>query len=215
VKIRQVLVRLIILLFLALITISCAGKRPAGPPGAVGYQTGLASWYGHPYHGRVAASGEVYNMYRMTAAHRTLPFETQVRVTNMKNRKQVQVRINDRGPFVPDRIIDLSYAAAKKLGMIVAGIVPVRLEILGRMLGERGGFTVQVGAFSVRENALALKERLDGKFSPVFIISDQSPWGPIYRVRVGKLEKEEEATTLARALADEGLPAMVSRIDEN
>ncbi len=214
-KIRQVLVRLIVLLFLAVITISCAGKRPAGPPAAVGYQSGLASWYGHPYHGRVAASGEVYNMYRMTAAHRTLPFETQVRVTNMKNRKQVQVRINDRGPFVPGRIIDLSYAAAQKLGMIVAGIVPVRLEILGRILGERGGFTVQVGAFSVRRNALSLKARLDGRFSPIFIISDQSPWGTIYRVRVGRLEKEAEAITLAKALADAGLPAMVSRIDEN
>ena len=214
-KIGRVAFRLVVLLFLAVVTISCAGKRPAEPPSAGGYQTGLASWYGHPYHGRIAASGEVYNMNRMTAAHRTLPFDTQVRVTNVNNGKQVEVRINDRGPFVPDRIIDLSYAAAKNLGMIAPGIIPVRLDILGQIFADKGRYTVQVGAFSENGNARALKERLDGRFSPVFINSDQSPWGPIYRVRVGRLAEKEEAAKLAKALADEGLEALITRIDEN
>ena len=100
---------------------------PAAP--IVQGEQGIASWYGHPYHGRRSASGEIYNMYDMTAAHRTLPFGTQVRVHDLENGRDVTVRINDRGPFVEGRIIDLSYAAAQAMGM--KGIARVRLEILG------------------------------------------------------------------------------------
>ena len=93
-------------------------------------EVGEASWYGKPYHGRLTANGEKYNMNKLTAAHRTLPFDTNVRVTNLRNGRRVKVRINDRGPFVGGRIIDLSRKAASKLKMIEDGVVPVGLQIL-------------------------------------------------------------------------------------
>jgi rare lipoprotein A len=90
----------------------------------------MASWYGEPYHGRKTASGERYDMHQMTAAHRTLPFGTVVRVTNLENGRKVEVRITDRGPFKKGRIIDVSYAAARKLGMIDPGVVKVKLVVV-------------------------------------------------------------------------------------
>src|SRR6185369_4319306 len=94
--------------------------------------TGVASWYGYPYHGRHAADGEIYDMEKLTAAHRTLPFGTRVRVVNLKNEKSVEVRITDRGPFVDGRVIALSQAAAREVDMLAAGVSPVRLEVVGR-----------------------------------------------------------------------------------
>ncbi len=99
-------------------------------------ETGLASWYGHPYHGRAAANGEIYDMEKFTAAHRTLPFGTVVRVTNLGNGKSVDVRIIDRGPFVAGRIIDLSHAAAKTIEMIGPGVAQVRLDIIAAPSGD-------------------------------------------------------------------------------
>jgi len=122
------------LLAMALLTAGCGGtkQRVAAPQDLAGYsEKGLASWYGKPYHGRITASGERYDMHQLTAAHRTLPFGTLVRVTNLENGRDVKVRITDRGPFVKGRIIDLSYAAAKRLGMVDAGVVRVRLRIVG------------------------------------------------------------------------------------
>jgi rare lipoprotein A len=99
---------------------------------ADGYdETGVASWYGTKFHGKKTANGERYDMHAMSAAHKTLPLPTMVRVTNLKNGRSVVVRVNDRGPFVKDRIIDLSYAAARKLGYNDAGTAPVRVEVLG------------------------------------------------------------------------------------
>src|ERR1044072_522555 len=118
---------------------ACAHKKTArvvAPPspraGAspLYVETGKASWYGHPYHGRVAANGEVYDMEKLTAAHRTLPFDTWVHVVNISNQKTVDVRITDRGPFVDVRIIDLSHAAARQIELIGPGVAEVRLEIL-------------------------------------------------------------------------------------
>ncbi len=97
----------------------------------VRYQSGIASWYGKDFHGKITANGEKYNMYAMTAAHRTLPLGTVVRVTNLSNKKKVKVRINDRGPYVGNRVIDLSYAAAKKIDMLHAGIGKVKIDIFG------------------------------------------------------------------------------------
>ncbi len=111
--------------------------RPAPAPEAprrpqkVRGQEGLASWYGKKFHGRTTASGERYDMHALTAAHRTLPFGTRVRVTNLANGRRVVVRINDRGPFIRGRIIDLSYAAARQVGMVQAGVARVRVEVLG------------------------------------------------------------------------------------
>jgi rare lipoprotein A len=105
-------------------------RPPLAEPAAEGLQTGMASWYGNPYHGRRAASGEIYNMEEMTAAHRTLPFGTPVRVENLDNGRNIELRINDRGPFVEDRIIDVSRAAARALGMLGTGTARVRIEVI-------------------------------------------------------------------------------------
>lgn len=130
------LVRLVLLLMLAAGAAGCGRDRGpvTSPKGGVARpgqtETGLASWYGPTYHGRTTASGEKYNMFDMTAAHRTLPFGTKVRVRNLANGKEVAVRINDRGPFVRGRILDLSYAAAKELEMTRTGTARIRLEVL-------------------------------------------------------------------------------------
>src|SRR5690349_19920588 len=108
-------------------------QRVPPPPGAVqvGYsETGLASWYGHPYHGRRASDGEIYDMEKMTGAHRTLPFNTWVRVENLENRRTADVRIIDRGPFVDGRVIDVSRAAARSLGFLGTGTARVRFEVI-------------------------------------------------------------------------------------
>jgi rare lipoprotein A len=107
-----------------------ACQRKVRPQAPFKYQVGKASYYGAEYHNKRTASGEKYNMNALTAAHRTLPFNTMVRVENLKNKKKVKVRINDRGPTVEGRIIDLSRKAARKLGMIQDGVVPVRIEVL-------------------------------------------------------------------------------------
>lgn len=124
--------RRIVGIFLLLLLIAgCATKRvPVVEPVRKGHQErGLASWYGKPYHGRKTASGEKYDMHSVSAAHRTLPFGSVVKVTNLENGRSLKIRINDRGPFVDGRIIDLSYKAAKKLGMVEAGVVRVKLVV--------------------------------------------------------------------------------------
>lgn len=110
----------------------CASSRvaPRMPPSLGGEQTGQASWYGRPHHGRKTSSGEVYDMHQLTAAHPTLPFGTLVRVTNLRNGRSVDVRVNDRGPTVGGRVIDLSYAAAERLNAVGAGVFPVRLRVI-------------------------------------------------------------------------------------
>lgn len=127
---------LLLIICLAVIGLGCAGSRPparraptyGGRTG--GTQYGIASWYGRDFHGRKTASGEIYNMRAFTAAHKTLPFGTYVRVTNLKNGRRTIVRINDRGPFIKGRIIDLSYSAAREIDMVEVGIQKVRLDIL-------------------------------------------------------------------------------------
>jgi rare lipoprotein A len=109
---------------------ACALLKPATPPVVGGSQEGIASWYGPGFHGRRTANGEVYDQYELTAAHQTLPLGTRVMVTSLANGRSVEVRVNDRGPFVGGRVIDLSYAAARVLGMIGPGTMPVRVEVL-------------------------------------------------------------------------------------
>ena len=155
-------------------------------------------------------------MNKMTAAHKTLPFETMVRVTNLSNGKTTTVRITDRGPFVDNRIIDLSYAAAKEIESVGPGVVPVRIEILSPGVDPTSGFfTVQVGAFRERANAERLKQRLDANYSPIFVQPYDSPDGTFYRVRVGKVSGEDAATELGQQLkAKEELTPTVVRLDE-
>lgn len=193
-------------------------KAPPAPA-PVGYtEEGNASWYGNPFHGRHASNGEIYDMYKLTAAHRTLPFETVVRVTNLSNGKTTTVRITDRGPFVDNRIIDLSLAAAREIDSVGPGVVPVRLEVIGNIdvaaLTE-GFFTVQVGAFRDRANAERLRDRLSVTYSPIFIQQYDAPDGAFYRLRVGKVSGEDAAKELAAQLRDkEGFTTLVFRLDD-
>jgi len=114
-------------------------SAPAGPPSPAAATIGMASYYGKQYHGRKTASGEIYDMNKMTAAHRTLPFGVRVRVTELSSQRSVVVRINDRGPFARDRIIDVSLAAARRLGMIQSGHVNVKLEVMSQISSKAAG----------------------------------------------------------------------------
>ena len=140
---------------------------PAQPPAATSpvipgiyVEQGIASWYGKPFDGRRAADGEVFDMNTLVAAHRTLPFGSVVRVTNLNNGLHTDVRIIDRGPFVEGRILDLSRAAAQAIQMVGPGTAPVRIELVSGPMPASGDFTVQVGAFSQRANAERLRDRL-------------------------------------------------------
>lgn len=191
-------------------------KSPAAP-GSVGYiEEGNASWYGVPYHGRRASNGEIYDMYKLTAAHRTLPFETIVRVTNLSNSRSTIARITDRGPFIENRIVDLSLAGARELDMVAAGIVPVRLEVLSGPDPTAGFFTVQVGAFLDRANAERLRDRLAASHSNAAVHEFDSPDGLFYRIRVGRIAGEQAARQFADSLRqNEGFATpFVIRLDE-
>lgn len=180
-----------------------AAPPPALPPAIGEPETGLASWYGEPYHGRPTSSGEIYNMNAMTAAHRTLSFQTWVRVTNLENKRITTVRINDRGPFIEGRIIDLSRAAAEAIGVLGPGTALVRLEVVQTAPGEataKALYSVQVGAFLVEENALRLQARLVERYGDVFIQTFDVPDGRFYRVRVGRKATLAEAQALAEEL---------------
>ena len=186
-------------------------------------EKGDASWYGKPYHGRKTASGEVYDMYEMTAAHRSLPFGTIVRVTRRDTGAKVEVRINDRGPFIKGRIIDLSLAAARVIGLDRDGVAPVKLKVVGTAdrnpkkprnskppppepSGDRPCFWVQVGAFSSADNADRAVDRLrrDGEKA----LAIESPGG-LTRVRVGPFEKEKNAEKAKRRLLERWPSAQV------
>jgi rare lipoprotein A len=173
-------------------------------------QTGLASWYGPDFHGKTTSSKEVYDMNDLTAAHRSLPFGTYVMVTNLDNRKSIIVRINDRGPFIEGRIIDLSYAAAKTLDMVGPGVVPVRIEVLEEYSPKISSqkFSVQIGAFVQKKNATALRDELQKKHKNVYITPFRTTHQTYYRVRI-KAKNWDSAKEIARRLAGEGYPAIV------
>lgn len=176
---------------------------------AEGYaEEGTASWYGPDFHGRKTSNGEVYNMNAMTAAHKTLPMNVYVRVINQANGKETTVRINDRGPFVKGRVIDLSYAAAQEISMVGAGTAPVRVETLGyREPGPRGAvatyrqpasyeagpFNVQVGAFAMFENARRLAEELRRSYGDAAVVEGWVAGKLFHRVRVGQFKTMAEA----------------------
>ena len=158
-------------------------------------QTGTASWYGKKFHGRLTSNREIFDMYRFTAAHRSLPLPSYVRVTNLKNGRSLVVRVNDRGPFKPDRIIDLSWAAAKKLGYVDDGIAPVRIELVQAPFDpnkhdtpQKGLLFLQVGAFSVEQKAKKIAQDIGLKTGlPVHTSKTNESGTPLYRVRVGPL----------------------------
>ena len=186
--------------------------QPATPEQFI--EEGVASWYGAQFNGHRTSNGETYNMYEFTAAHRTLPFNSVVRVTNLNNGKQIEVRINDRGPFVANRIIDLSLAAARAVELVGPGTAVVRLELISGSNPAIGFFGVQVGAFTVQENAERLRARLAERYSPVTIQMVDSGNGVFYRVRVGRVTDEAAARQLAQQLqTEERVVPFVVRLD--
>jgi len=164
-------------------------------------EQGLASWYGAPYDGQTAASGAVYHQEELTAAHRTLPFGTAVRVHRTDTGASVVVRINDRGPFIESRILDLSTAAARRLGMLESGLAPVALEILElqeAVAAEvRGLFAVQAGSFRVQANAERTRARMEQLFRSARIVTSAAGF---WSVLVGAVSTQSEAETLAAAI---------------
>jgi rare lipoprotein A len=196
----------------------CARPRavvaPLPAPARIGHEeTGLASWYGNPFHGRRTASGEVYDMTELTAAHRTLPFDTWLIVENLNNRRTVEVRVNDRGPFAGERILDLSYAAARVLDATGQGVVPVRLRVIGGSASaptsRDRAYAVQVGAFSVHERAVALQRELGRTGAQASVQQAEVSGRTVYRVRVGRFASHDEAVTNARRLAASGYTVIV------
>jgi rare lipoprotein A len=172
----------------------------------------MAAWYGKDLHGKKTASGEVFDMYGFSAAHRTLPLGTVIHVTNLDNFKSIQVRINDRGPFIKSRFLDLSYGAAKALGFVAQGTAQVRIETLDAVRGPVR-YTVLAAVFNEEENARALKERLDAKFDTVSIVPFETNSARFYRVRVGAYASENRAEHVAGKLMLEGLEPIVVRKD--
>ncbi len=183
-------------------------------------QTGVASWYGDKFHGRKTSNGEIYNMYDMTAAHKTLPMNTWVSVHNLENDRKIVVRINDRGPFVTGRVIDLSYTGAKEIGVADPGTAKVKVTALGEAVSYSpetkkpeafrpldyysGNFTVQVGAFQVKANAEEYRNRLSKKYTNAHIVLYTDDRGSFYRVRVGKFTNLKDAERFGEKILTEG-----------
>src|SRR3989442_858962 len=177
----------------------CAPMRtrpPAPPPVVNGVQLGVASWYGPGFHGNRTANGEIYDQYELTAAHPSLPLGTRAMVTNLTNGRAVEVRINDRGPFVDGRAIDLSYAAARTIGMIGPGTSRVRIDVLGKAPPPRfvppplrdlptGVYTVEVASLSDPGKAQHLRQVLAYRFADAFVSPLAGGAGSYYRVRIG------------------------------
>ena len=187
------------------------------PPNAkpIFVETGLASWYGAPYHNRRGSNGQVYDMNAMTAAHRTLPLGSIVRVTNLKSGRSALVRITDRGPFVPGRVLDLSLAAAKQVDVWLPGVATVRIDVLETPapLNVGGRWAVQIGAFGEQGTATELADRLTRRYHTAKVLSFSSPVGDWW-VRVRVLDDDRSrAEELAReARTSEGAIFLV-RLD--
>jgi rare lipoprotein A len=200
------------------------GRRYFVLASADGYfERGVASWYGPTFHGGNTSSGEPYNMYAMTAAHKTLPLPTYARVTNLRNGRSIVVRINDRGPFVANRVIDLSYTAATKLDMIREGTTLVEVQALTPGAPDQLTRTVeapppslyvQAGAFADERNAQHLLERLHGAgLASAFVLSPLEGRSGLYRVRLGPVASVAEFDALAARLTALGIPDAFLAVD--
>jgi len=199
------------------------GQRYQPIPSASGFvEKGVASWYGKKFHGRKTSNGEIYDMYAMTAAHKTLPMNVHLKVTNLDNGRFTVVRVNDRGPFVKSRIIDLSYSAANELGVVGPGTANVRIEALGYQdqapagslphytqpeSYEVGPFMVQVGAFTVKENAERLAAKLKGQYGSSSVATGWVNGQKFYRVRVGLYRSMAMASEGLHGLESNGYPS--------
>ena len=172
-------------------------------------EKGLASWYGEPYHGRRTASGEVYDMHEMTAAHKTLAFGSVVKVRRRDTGAEVEVRINDRGPFIEGRIIDLSFAAAKRIDLVVDGVAPVKIRVVGHQAPSSSRkipapetencFWVQVGAFTTPDNARRAESDLERSGEEAVVLEG---YDELWRVRVGPFDTEKAAERTRNRVTD-------------
>ena len=169
-------------------------------------ETGTASWYGPPYNKHKAATGEIFDMNQPTAAHRTLPLNSIVRVTNLKTGKSIVLRINDRGPFVGDRILDLSMAAAKAIDVYRSGLAKVRIELLSTPapLDYGGRWGVQIGAFTDHDEAAKLKSRLARKYQSAKVIEFAGPTGEWVRIRPPQDDRERAFEMARETKSSEG-----------
>ncbi len=208
---RRSIVLVCSVLLCCLVELAACGKKkiriavprptPAPPVGST--ELGVASWYGKPYDGRAAADGEIYHMDQLVAAHRTLPFQTMVRVRNLTNNKTVDVRIIDRGPFVGNRMIDLSHAAAQAIELIGPGFAQVELTVLSTPVSSAPAqFAVQVGAFRDRTNADRMQQRMTDAYGAAKEVLRQGD-PPLWRVLAGREASPEAAEALAQRLRRE------------
>jgi rare lipoprotein A len=189
-------------------------------------EKGVCSWYGPDFHGKPTSSGELYDQFGYTAAHRLLPFNTQIRVKNTSNNKEILVRINDRGPFLKDRILDLSYSGAKELGILGPGTALIELEALGvleeieengkkeiRLVQQvdfqKGDFSVQIGAFKDLQNALMLKESIKKEYPQVEVSETVRSGETFFRVRLVHCPELQEAIRLQKQLEGKGFSQAV------
>ena len=210
-------------ILLTLITISllyaCSTTPTKYSPGETGYVT--ASYYGPKFNGRPTASGEIFDMYALTCAHKHMPFGTKLRVTNPDNSKSVIVTVNDRGPFIRGRDLDLSYGAARKIGLIAKGVGRVKIEHIGRDIhyvksipkssnNVSGILSIQVGSFTEKANAVRLKDGLRLNYSGTFIDTAFINGRKYHRVRVGKFKNHDTAYSLAKKLAREGYSILIT-----
>jgi rare lipoprotein A len=206
---------------------SSKAKRPTEPPASIPQpddssantqpvyiEVGVASWYGPPYHNRRGANGEIFDMNQMTAAHRTLPLNSIVRVTNVATGSSAIVRITDRGPFIEGRMLDLSLAAAKAVDVWRAGLATVRLEVLQTPapITIGGRWCVQIGAFSSKEEAARLKEHLMRRYAQAQVLQFTGPTGDWVRIRVTHDDKSKAEEVARDTSTSEGSVFLV-RLD--
>lgn len=203
-----------------IVAAGCSSARAVAPratvaPAAPLVQTGIASWYGPDFHGRLTASGERFDQFAMTAAHRTLPLGTRIRVTNVTNGRSAELRINDRGPFVGDRILDVSRGAAEVLAMVGPGTAEVRIEVLAAPIQLSAipatlSWTVQAGSFTYADHAEALRRRLAGSHEHVSVEQVVVRGSTLYRVYVGRFDTREAAVALSDRLRRDGFSVLVT-----
>ena len=201
--------RIDLILAFFILMAGCAGGHPQPRPMIQEtLQRGVASWYGPSFHGNPTANGEPYDMWALTAAHRTLPFGTRVLVQSVETGKSVTVRINDRGPFIRGRIIDLSYGAARELSMIGKGTENVSLTILDspkpssghKTTGGPAGYWVQVGSFTALTQAVSLQQQLANQYPNIRLKTVDLPTGQWHRIQVGIFSSQEKAKSVATEL---------------
>ena len=167
-------------------------------------QSGIASWYGTKFNGKLTSNRERYNMMTMTAAHKTLPLPCYVKVTRTDTKKSIIVRVNDRGPFVDNRIIDLSYAGAKKLDMLKYGTAPVTISVI-----SFGEYWLQAGAFNTKENAKQQQQQINQQTNLIAKITHPNKW---YKVQLGPFENEKETLSAQNQLDEIGIKSIKTKV---